>query len=101
MIETDGGNTVVLMAEEFIELAKNMTREDFQALVLDAMRKQSERLGVAELATSKAITELKRVDENLVAAYRKMKEMAEEIRRLKTWTRLPEKSDPPAKGGAN
>jgi hypothetical protein len=94
-------NTVYLMTEEWVELARNLTREDFQALVLDNMRRQSERLGIAELATSKAVTELKRIDGNLVAAHRKMTEMAEEIRRLKTWAGIPEKNDPPTKGGPN
>jgi hypothetical protein len=108
VIESEDGNTVFLMTEEWVELARNLTREDFQVLVLDNMRRLDERLRLVEEATSKAvtdlkqaITELKRLNGNDVTAHRKLTEAAEEIRRLKTWTGCPEKHDPPTKGGAN
>lgn len=94
MIETEGGKSVLLTEEEFCELARKMTPEDFQTLVVDTMRKQSDRVIIAELAASKAVTELKRVDETLAAAHAKVSEMAEEICRLKAWTGCPEKNDP-------
>jgi hypothetical protein len=77
MIETEGGESVLLTSEEFFELARKMTPEEFQGLVLDTLRKQSER-----------------INETLVAAHAKVSEMAEEICRLKAWTGVPEKNDP-------
>jgi hypothetical protein len=38
VIETEGGKTLLLMDEEFLELARNLTPQDFQALVLDSMK---------------------------------------------------------------
>jgi hypothetical protein len=65
VIETEGGKTLLLQTEEFFELARNMTREDFQALVLDAMRKQSARVILLEQVADKAVKELKRLDREL------------------------------------
>ena len=65
MIETDGGNTVMLMTEEFIELAKNLTREDFQALMLDSMRKQCERVMTIETVCGGLIRDVKQLQKKV------------------------------------
>lgn len=65
MINLDDDATTILTTQEFFDLARYMTREDFQALVLDAMRKQSERVIIAELAADRAVKELKRLDREL------------------------------------
>jgi hypothetical protein len=65
MLNLEDGETTMLTTEEFSELARYMTKEDFQALVLDAMRKQSARVIIAEQAADKAVKELKRLDREL------------------------------------
>lgn len=65
MINLEDGATTMLTTQEFFDLARYMTREDFQALILDTLRKQSERVIVAELAADKLVKELKRLDREL------------------------------------
>ena len=81
----------------------------------DSKLTDKEKQVIAEgfVATAKDLLSYKaaldRLGENLQAEHAKIVEMAEmlnqhevEIARLKTWTRLPEKNDPPTtKGGPN
>jgi hypothetical protein len=89
VIETDGGNTLLLTEEEYFELARNMTPEDFQALLLSAVRKLDERLGLAEAATSKAITELKAARPEMAEAIREVKELKKRVAVLEELLRQP------------
>jgi predicted nucleic acid-binding protein len=82
VIETEGGDTVVLMTEEFIELAKNLTREDFQALMLDSMRKQCERVMTLELVKAGLIRELKELQKDV-------KDLEKKVARLEELLRQP------------
>ena len=72
MIETEGGKTLVLQTEEFFELARQMSAADFQAVVADAMKAQAARIMTLETVCGGLL---------------------QEIRRLGTWTGLPEKND--------
>jgi TnpA family transposase len=65
MINLEDSTTTVLTDEEFHELARYMTREDFQALVLDAMRKQSARVVILEQAVDALVKASKRLDVEL------------------------------------
>ena len=79
MIEAEGGKTLLLQTQEFFELARQMAPADFQAVVADAMKAQAERIMTLETVCGGLLAE---------------------IRRLQTWTGLPEKNDPrgPAPG---
>jgi GH25 family lysozyme M1 (1,4-beta-N-acetylmuramidase) len=65
MINLEDGATTMLTTEEFSDLSRYMSKEDFQALVLDAMRKQSARIIILEQVADKAVKELKRLDREL------------------------------------
>jgi hypothetical protein len=82
MIETEGGDTVVLMTEEFFELARNLTPPDFQALMLDAMKKQCERVMTLELAKAGLIRELKELQKDV-------KDLEKKVARLEELLRQP------------
>jgi len=73
VIETEGGKTFLLQTEEFFELARQMTPADFQAVVADAMKAQAVRIMTLETVCGGLLAD---------------------IRRLKTWTGLPELNDP-------
>ena len=72
MIETEDKKTLLLQTEEFLELARQMAPADFQAVVVDAMKAQAVRIMTLETVCGGLL---------------------QEIRRLKTWTGLPEKND--------
>jgi len=61
VIETDGGNTLMLTEEEFRDVAKKMPPEEFQLVLLDILK----RFIAANSAT------MTRVNENLVEEHKK------------------------------
>jgi hypothetical protein len=69
VIETDGGKTLLLAEEEFLEVAKKMPPEEFQTVVLDILKHF--------VAASAATMNL--LNENLASEHKKMLEMAEMV----------------------
>ena len=68
MIE-EGENTLVLTEEEFLEVAKKMPAGEFQAVVLDILK----RFIAADDATKA------RINENLVQEHKKVKEITDMV----------------------
>jgi hypothetical protein len=63
VIEAEDG--VLVSEQELVEMSKYLSREDFQTLVLSAMRKQSARVMILEQAVDALVKASKRLDVEL------------------------------------